>query len=51
MFISMDCTVMFNAACGVLFMHLAGSMGKHTGDREAHDLHGHQIDGKPILIA
>ena len=51
MIISMDSTVMFNAACGVLFMHLAGNMGRYTGDREAYDLHEHQVDGKPILIA
>ena len=49
--ISMDSTVMFNAACRVLFMYLDGSMVWQTGDREAYDLHGHQVDGKPILIA
>ena len=48
--ISMDSTVMFNAACGVLSMHLVNSMGCHTSDRIAYDLHGHQVDSKPILI-
>ena len=48
--ISMDSTVISNAACRVLSIHLVGSMGGHTSDRVAYDLHGHQAYGKPILI-
>ena len=46
----MDSTAVSNAACGALSMHLVGSMGWHTSNRVAYDLHGHQAYGKPILI-
>ena len=48
--ISMDSTVVSNAACRVLAMHLAGSMRWYTSDGVAYGLHGHQAYGKPILI-
>ena len=39
-----------NAACEVLYMHVVGSMERHTSDRVAYALPGPQDDGKPILI-
>ena len=46
----MDSIVVPNAACGVLFMHIVGSMEWHTSDRVAYDLSGHPAYVKPILI-
>ena len=42
--------VMPNAACGVLSMHVVGSLEWHTRDRVAYGLSDHQAGGKPILI-
>ena len=46
----MDSTIMPNAACGVLSMHVVDSMEWHTSDRVAYDLPGPQTDGMPILM-
>ena len=48
--ISVDSTVVSNAACRVLSMHSAGSMRWYTSDGVAYGLHGHQVYVKPILI-
>ena len=46
----MDSTVMPNAACGVLSMHVVGSTDWYASNRVAYDLLGPQADGMPILI-